>query len=120
MRATFPGLTQVGLNSREEAVENFLSSQIGTAANRWRGQNRGGWVNADVDRLWDGFNRTLDPPERDRQMVEIARIVSEQLPIFTFYPNIRVRAHVAALRGPDVGAPTTLPQWNVHEWEFRS
>jgi peptide/nickel transport system substrate-binding protein len=120
VRATFPGLTQVGLNSREEAVENFLCSQIGTAATRWRGQNRGGWVNADVDRLWDAFNRTLDRAERDRQVAEMARIVSEHLPIFTFYPNIRVRAHVAALRGPDVGAPTTLPQWNVHTWEFRS
>ena len=119
VRATFPGLTQVGLSSREETVENFVSSQIGTAANRWRGNNRGGWLNTDVDRLYDAFNSTLERKQRDAQMIEIARLVSENVPVFTFYPNIRVRAFVAALHGPDVGAPNTLPQWNVHEWEFR-
>ncbi len=119
VRATFPGMTQIGLSSREETVDNFLSSQIGTPANRWRGNNRGGWVNPDVDRLWEEFNRTLDRAERNRQMVEIARIVSEQLPIYTFYPNIRVRAYSSALRGPEIGSPTTLPQWNIYEWELR-
>lgn len=116
VRATFPGLTQIGLSSREQTADNFISSQIGTAANRWRGQNRGGWVNSEVDRLWDAFNTTLDRGERNRQMVEIARVVSEQVPVFVFYPNIRVRAHVTALRGPMIGAPTMLPQWNLHEW----
>ncbi len=119
VRATFPGLTQVGLSSREETVDNFLSSQIGTAANRWRGNNRGGWVNPDVDRLWEAFNSTLDRGERNKQMIEIARIVSDQVPIYTFYPNIRVRAFAASLRGPDVGSPYTLPQWNIYDWELR-
>lgn len=119
VRATFPGMTQVGLSARPEAIENFLSSQIGTPANRWRGNNRGGWVSSEVDRLWDAYNATLDRAEREQRLVEIARLVSEQLPILTLYPNIRVRAFTANLSGPDIGSPTTLPQWNVHEWELR-
>jgi peptide/nickel transport system substrate-binding protein len=119
VRATFPGMTQVGMSVRPETIENLLSSQIGTAANRWRGNNRGGWVNAEVDRLWEAYNSTLDRGEREKRLIDIAKIASEQLPIFTLYPNIRVRAFTANLTGPDVGSPGTLPQWNVTEWELR-
>jgi peptide/nickel transport system substrate-binding protein len=118
-RATFPGLTQIGGGSRESVVENFISSQIGSPATRWRGNNRGGWINSEVDLLWESFNTTLDRGERNRQMVEIARILSEQVPAFTYYPNIRVRAFSSALSGPSVGATGSLSQWNIHEWELR-
>ena len=50
----------------------------------------------------------------------MAQLVSDQLPIFVFYPNIRVRAFTSALRGPDVGSPDTLPKWNMHEWTWVS
>jgi peptide/nickel transport system substrate-binding protein len=119
VRATFPGMTQVGMGVRPEVIENMLSSQIGTPANRWRGNNRGGWVSPEVDRLWEAYNSTLDRSERDRRIIEIAKVASDQLPIFVLYPNIRVRAVAANLTGPDVGAPGTLPQWDVHTWELR-
>jgi peptide/nickel transport system substrate-binding protein len=119
VRATFPGMTQVGLSVRPETIENYLPSQIGTPANRWRGNNRGGWVNPDIDRLWDAYNSTLDPRDRVQRLVDIAKLASDQLPIFVMYPNIRVRAFTSAVSGPDIGSPGTLPQWNVHEWQLR-
>jgi ABC-type transport system substrate-binding protein len=119
VRATFPGMTQVGMGARPASIENFLSTQVGTSATRWRGNNRGGWVNPEVDRLWDAYNSMLDRSERDRRLVEIAKIVSEELPIFTMYPNIRVRAFTANLTGPEIGSALTLPQWNVHEWDLQ-
>ncbi len=119
VRATFPGMTQVGLSVRPETIENYLPGQIGTPANRWRGNNRGGWVSPEIDRLWDAYNSTLAPQERTQRLVDIARLASEQLPIFIMYPNIRVRAFTANLTGPDIGSPGTLPQWNVTNWQLR-
>jgi ABC-type transport system substrate-binding protein len=119
VRATFPGMTQVGLSSSEDAIEGFVTTQVGTAANRWRGANRGGWESEEVDRLWAAFNTSLDPRERSRQFADIARIISEQLPMLTYNPNLRWRVHVSALEGPGPNPPTTLAQWNIHEWELR-
>jgi peptide/nickel transport system substrate-binding protein len=119
VRATFPGMTQVGLSSSEDAIEGFVTTQVGTAANRWRGANRGGWEYEEVDRLWAAFNTSLDPRERSRQFADIARIISEQLPVLTYNPNLRWRVHVSALSGPGPNPPTTLAQWNIHEWELR-
>jgi peptide/nickel transport system substrate-binding protein len=120
VRATFPGMTQIGLSSRDDTVRNFITSQIGTPARAWRGDNRGGWVSPEADRLYEAFNSTLDPTERTRAWVEMAHLVSDQLPVFVFYPNIRVRAFISALRGPEIGSPTTLPRWNMHEWAWVS
>jgi len=120
VRATFPGLTQVGLSSKDEAIRQFISSQIGSPSNRWRGDNRGGWSNPDADRLYEAFNSTLDEDQRTRDWVELAKLISDQLPVFVFYPNIRVRAFTSDLKGPDVGSPNTLPRWNMHEWTWTS
>lgn len=119
-RATFPGLTQIGIGSSDEGqMGNFIAAEIGTAANRWRGSNRGGYVNPEVDRLYDLWNVTLDRAERDRTYVEIVRVLSDQLPILSLYPNLGVRSHVAGLQGPEIGIPRTPPHWNVHEWVWR-
>jgi peptide/nickel transport system substrate-binding protein len=119
VRATLSGMAQGGITSQDDAIENFVTTQIGTAANRWRGSNRGGWENAEIDRLWAAYNSTLDRGERTRQFAEIVRIISDQLPVLTYNPNLRWRAHITTLRGPGPNPPATLAQWNIYEWEFR-
>lgn len=118
MRAAFPGLATVGIGAMEDSIKNFTSVEIGSAANRWRGNNRGGWVSPEVDRLVEAFHTTLDRAERDRHVIAIARVVSEQLPILTYHPNFRAKAHDSSLQGPDAGAPSALSQWNIHEWHW--
>jgi peptide/nickel transport system substrate-binding protein len=109
-RHTFSGLGW-SVGGAEEA---FTSEQIGTPGNRWGGSNRGGWSNAEYDRLWGLYNTTLDSIERDRQLIRMAQVVDEQLPIFILYFNYSVVAHIAAISGPRA---RTL--WNVHEWQIR-
>lgn len=46
-------------------------------------------------------------------------MVSQQLPAFKLFFNVDVVAHLAALRGPEVGTPESLALWNIHEWELR-
>jgi peptide/nickel transport system substrate-binding protein len=92
----------------------FASEQIGTPSNRWGGSNRGGWSNAEYDRLWEAYNTTLAPAERREQLVRMAQLVSEELPIYILYFNYTVVAHAGQLTGP---RSKTL--WNVHEWALR-
>jgi len=118
-RNTFPDLYITSTGARESALNIFAANEIGTAANRWAGNNRGGWSNADFGRWWGAFNTTLDRSERNQQVVELSKVVSDQVPSMPLYFNISPIGHVAALRGPDMGTPESLAFWNLHEWELR-
>jgi peptide/nickel transport system substrate-binding protein len=120
VRATFPGLTQIGIGTGEDAlVPNFISAQIGTAANGWKGSNRGGWNSPEIDRLVDAFTVTLDPAQRSGTVVAITKHLSEEVPAYPLYANISVRAQSAGLIGNLSEVVSTTPSWNVHEWELR-
>lgn len=117
-RGTFPGFYLNQGGAGEGALAYLTSAHIGSPATRWNGLNRGGWANAEYDRLWEAFTSTLDRSERDRQVIQMAVSMSETLPIFSHLFNADVTAHVAALRGPEVEAPGSLGYWNIHEWEL--
>lgn len=46
----------------------------------------------------------------------MARLVSQELPIFTLTYDFDVRAHTTDLEGPRLGGGS----WNVHEWRWRA
>ncbi|MPZ15400.1 MAG: hypothetical protein GEU73_13410 [Chloroflexi bacterium] len=121
-RQTFPGMASRGGGTEESS---FTTGEIGSRENRWRGGNRGGWSDPAYDRLYDAFLNTLDGTERTGQVIQMMKLISEQLPVYTPYFAIQVNTHVSGLRGPDPGtagfgesAPGTLPYWNIHEWEL--
>lgn len=118
-RTTFPDMYASSTGIREPSLDVFAASQIASAARNWAGNNRGGWSNPDFERLWGAYNTTLDRSERNQQIVEMMKIVTDQLPGLMLYFNIRPTAHVAALKGPEIGIPETLFIWNVHEWEMK-
>jgi peptide/nickel transport system substrate-binding protein len=119
-RATFPGMTQIGGGSTEDSVmKNFLSSQIGTAGNAWRGSNRGAWSRPDFDQLWDTYSITLEKDERTRLIIAMAKLLSEDVPGYPLYANVDIRAKAAALQADLAEVPITTPSWNVYAWEFR-
>ena len=118
-RATFPGLATPSITANERSLNYYTSQQIGSPANRWAGGNHGAWSNPEIDQLWVNFNTFLERPRRDQQIVQMMKIVSEEVPMFTYYFNVGVLAHLASLRGPDPGIPETYWLYNVHEWEFR-
>ena len=123
-RHTFRSMhSRGGLNAGERS---WTSAEIGTLQNRWRGENRTGWSTPDYDRLFDAFMNTLDRREREQQVVQMHRILSEQLPAFHTHFASQTMAHVSALQGPEPGlasagvfSPETSPHWNIHEWEWR-
>lgn len=119
VRATYPGMftfnTAVGI----AAMMNHTTDRIPRPENRWQGGNRGGWSNANFDRLADAFNTTLDSSERERQVAEMARLVSDDEPEISLFFRTQPWIYVNALKGMQLVAPESNMAWNIHEWEFR-
>jgi peptide/nickel transport system substrate-binding protein len=118
-RATFPGMATPSITANERNLNYFTTSQIGSPANRWAGGNHGAWSNAEVDQHWVNFNTFVERPRRDQEIVQMMRIVSEELPLITWYFNTGVLGYLSTLKGPDAGTPETYWLYNVHEWELK-
>jgi ABC-type transport system substrate-binding protein len=94
------------------------TSRIGSPANNWLGTNRIGYSNPEFDRLYDLWNSALDRGERNQYMIAMAKLLSEQLPVFPLYLNFEVVAHIAGLHGPRPGDPDSTPYHNLHDWTW--
>ncbi len=123
VRDTYPGVYASAMGGAVKGgtknLSNWVSSQIGTAANRWAGANYSGWSNPDYDRLYDQFSSTLDSAERNRQVVQMARHISEEVAVIMLFFNFNVSAHSSAVTGPDSKAFDTLVDWNIDQWQMR-
>ncbi len=122
-RQTFPGMASRGGGLEERS---FTTPEIGSPANRWTGDNRGGWSSSEYDRIYNAFTTTIDQAERVRYTVQMLRLLSEELPAYPMYLALQVNAQVAGLQGPEPGTagfgtmtPGTLPYWNIQDWELR-
>jgi ABC-type transport system substrate-binding protein len=117
-RATAPGLSINPMGVGERIVKYYSTPQIGTPANRWGGNNRGGWVSPEYDRLVETFESTLDRGDRNQLVIRAMAYLSEMLPAFQVYYRFDVVGHLAELRGPAPMTPDTRMTWNIHEWEL--
>jgi peptide/nickel transport system substrate-binding protein len=119
-KATFPGLTtNYNTLNRDFGMAKNVTARIAAPENRWSGSNKIGWSNPEYDRLYDAWNTTLDRNERNGRMIEMLKLVSEELPSFPLYFNFEVVAHVAALQGPLLAAPEAARYGNIHQWHWR-
>jgi ABC-type transport system substrate-binding protein len=109
-----------------QGEDGFLSNEVGTAANRWRGRNRTGWTSSEYDRLWEGWRSELDRGERGRHVAQMMALVSENVPGYALYFSQGVIAWVSELKGPSAKeaskfgrtSEATTAYWDVHEWSF--
>jgi hypothetical protein len=58
--------------------------------------------------LTTAFLTTLERLERDRFMVQMMKLASEELPIWPLYHNPDATAYVSSLRGPVPLAPGSV------------
>jgi peptide/nickel transport system substrate-binding protein len=121
VRATYPAI----MDDTQSFIDTILAASFSTAQvarpeNRWNGINRGGWSDAEFDRLVSSFNTTLDPDQRVGQRVEMARILSEALPAIFLYNNLSAWLHTSGLTGLSwvVQRSTCYMGWNMHEWQL--
>lgn len=114
LRAKFPGLLNYGAATPPGSIQQFTTDEIATAANRWGGSNRGGWSNPEYDRLQKEYRTTLDGGGRSAALVGMARVLSDQVPVYALFPNLGAITHLATVKGPEA-SPN---HWNIHEWEW--
>jgi ABC-type transport system substrate-binding protein len=114
-----------GLNVRtknpteHELLRLFIAEEVGTPSNRWAGDNRAGWTHPDYERLWTAYNRELDRPAQERIIIQMQKLVSEQLPGVPLWSNPYADAYVSSLVGPTPRSSGVLQTWNIHEWTLR-
>jgi ABC-type transport system substrate-binding protein len=122
-RQTFPGMASRGGGYQESSL---TTGEIGSAANRWTGDNRGGWSNPEYDNLYQTFSTTIDRSDRLKTSIQMLKIIADEVPVYPMYLGLQVNTQVAGLTGPDPGTagfatftPGTLPYWNIGDWELK-
>jgi ABC-type transport system substrate-binding protein len=118
VRATFSGVFINSSSMGEPGLQSLATTQIGTAANRWLGGNRGAWSSPDFDRLLTTFNTTLDRGERVLLVRQMLRLYGEELPWISLFFTSLSTAFVGGLKGIAPVAPESTVAWNIHQWEF--
>jgi peptide/nickel transport system substrate-binding protein len=119
-RALIPGIQVRG---GAYQPHSYTSAEIPRPENRWHGNNRGGWSNAEYDRLVPVYESTLDRAERIKVLAQLERLMNQDAAVVPLMFNAYVVPHVAALQGP-VARYTPLPDGRTflyaHKWEWRS
>jgi peptide/nickel transport system substrate-binding protein len=119
-RASFPGLSNTSTTGVPERwYRGQTTSEIPSAANFWNGTNRGGWSNDAYSQIYRTFSSTLDRSELNRQVIEMTRVLSEQVGVIPLYYNLDVAAQSASLQAPRLVAPDASIGWNIQEWQLR-
>jgi peptide/nickel transport system substrate-binding protein len=119
MRHTFPGVLAGPLRDNHDSLEAFISSQTGTQANRWSGDNRGGYSSPLFDQLYDRSIVALNPSERQGLIADMLKLeVDEAVSIHLFYDMAQQTvAFRKGIRGPAaVSSMQLASHWNIHTW----
>ena len=96
-----------------------VPGNIPNPENRWRGGSQMSWTNPEYTRLAELFTATLDRGQREDQLVQIARLFSDEVASISLNFPPLVWAAVSAVHGHRAGAPETNFLWNIHQWELR-
>jgi peptide/nickel transport system substrate-binding protein len=123
VRSTFPGVYSTAMGGAVKGgtknLSNLTSNRIGIAANRWVGSNYGGWNSPGYDRVYDQFTSTLDPTQSNQQVVQLTKLISDDVGVLMLFFNYNVSAHTAAVTGPDAKAFDVLVDWNLESWQLK-
>jgi peptide/nickel transport system substrate-binding protein len=116
-RALLPGLQ---IRGGGNPLVTYTSEQIPRAENRWRGENRGGWNNPEYDRFFQAYTSSLADADRVKQIVEMERILTSELPVIPHFFGVETNPYTSALKGP-IARQTpnaTSTFLYVHQWQW--
>jgi ABC-type transport system substrate-binding protein len=92
---------------------------MSSPANRWTGRNRPGWVNPEYDHLYGVLTNTLDANKRIPLIVQMIKLITDELPAMTLYYRPMVVAYSADIQGPQRIAPGGGSTANIHLWAWQ-
>jgi peptide/nickel transport system substrate-binding protein len=119
LRSKFPA---VAYNRRNLSHDDMVwwSNNISTAATRWGGQNRIGYVNPRLDDTWSNVLASIDFKEREGHLIEGIRIMMEDAMVVLTHLQAEVMAYNPDLTGPTEPAVVRTSRiWNIYEWDWK-
>ncbi len=119
-RAQTAGLFTGGAGT--DRLSEYSAQAIPRPDNRWQGNNRGGWENAEYERLWQAYNATLGENERIQQIAQMEHILNDDVGTIPLYFTVVVTAYTSNLKGPVARMSPDAPLGIHHTWtwEWRS
>lgn len=97
--------------------DRFLTSQISSSDNRWRGANTGGYSNPEVDRLVEQWRGTLDSNTLVEKTADLHKVLLDDLAALPLYYQVEIFAYRKGLTGPGAfagrGRNATA---DIHTW----
>jgi peptide/nickel transport system substrate-binding protein len=108
-------------NFSPTVIKTFTTPEIGTAANRWRGGNYGGYVNPTYEGLYGELINTFDATARDEVTFQMLKLLADELPALpVFFTPLALVAR-KGVEGPGtVSAMQAANAWNIHSWELKN
>ena len=101
-------------------MQQFTSKEVRAESNNWSGLNQGGYVNPDVDRMYERFLVEFDPNKRNAIDGDFFKFVNDQLLRQTWYYTGGAGAFTDRLTGPIPAKETVaIRTSNIHEWDLR-
>lgn len=119
-RATFPALTITGQTiDLPSSMRVYSRDECPTAERRFRGNNRGCWLDTDFERLFRTAMTTLDEEERASSIAGALKRLTEDVAVIPMSYNLDNVAVRKGLRGPGPRPGEGADTWNIHEWQWQ-
>ena len=97
-------------------LQQFTSKEVRAASNNWSGLNQGGYVNPDVDGMYERFLVEFDPNKRNVIEADFQKFANDQVLRQTWYYTGNAGAFTDRLTGP---IPAKMIRTsNIHEWDL--
>jgi peptide/nickel transport system substrate-binding protein len=108
-----------GQNPSYQSFRSYISPEVSTQANRWRGANRAGYTDPAYDQLYNRLFTSVDVSQRTNVAADLVKMSLDGM---LFLP-LTYSSDVAAARKEVRGVTGVVPDqrvtpWNVHEWEI--
>jgi peptide/nickel transport system substrate-binding protein len=120
-RAKAPGAFDNSLRDDPESLSDFLSNQIATEANGWRGRNVWGYSDAAWDQTYLRYQETLTLAPRQAILADLLKRAADELiflPMY-YYPGTTNQAVRKGLTGPTgVKSVFRSDAWNIETWDL--
>jgi peptide/nickel transport system substrate-binding protein len=115
-RASFPAFEALSQASDIKSVNYLKSSEVRSAANGFRGRNRGGYVNDELDTLIDRYYTTIPLSERMHALDGLVRHLTSNVVMMWLFEN----GHAMAIHNRLVNVTAAKNSANAHEWDVRT
>jgi peptide/nickel transport system substrate-binding protein len=93
-------------------MNQFVSWEVSSKANKWQGRNRVRWVNEEYDKAYRAAESELDPVKRAALFIRMNELVIENHVVIPLVARPRVAALSNRLRA-------TVSGWDNDTWLLR-